>query len=309
MNASVVVGQADFTSRVLTVTANGPLTAQGAATDGRKLLIESALDHRILVWNSIPTVNGAAADVVICQQDFTSNSANQGGSVGANTCSTPRRLVIAGSKLIVADSGNSRVLIFNSIPTSNNASADVVIGQQNLTSGSANQGGSVRANTLNLPFAVAYDPVTGKLFIGDEGNSRVLIFNSIPTSNNASADVVVGQQNFTSSSADQGGSVGANTLQNPTDLYYDGKRLFISDSLNRRVLVYYGIPTSNNASANLVIGQLNFTSDSVNQGGNAGINTLSNTDAITVYNNQLFVGDYNNRRLLIFLQHPFLLRL
>jgi hypothetical protein len=51
-----------------------------------------------------------------------------------------------GNKLFVADILNQRVLIFNSIPTSNGASADVVVGQPNFTSNSS----GTTANTLNF---------------------------------------------------------------------------------------------------------------------------------------------------------------
>ena len=41
------------------------------------------------------------------------------------------------------------------------------------------------------------------------------------------ADVVVGQTDFTSGSDDQGGSAGANTLDNPVGVFSDGTRLII----------------------------------------------------------------------------------
>src|SRR5258706_9297716 len=75
---------------------------------------------------------GMSASVVIGQPDFTSSSANQGGSANANTLSilnTAPDITTDGTKLILSDSLNSRVLIYNKMPTSNNASADVVIGQ------------------------------------------------------------------------------------------------------------------------------------------------------------------------------------
>src|SRR3989304_7771817 len=91
------------------------------------------------------------ASLVVGQQNFTSGSANQGGSAAANTLQSPVSAVVTGSKLIMSESANNRVLIFNSIPTTNNASADVVIGQPDFTSNSTNQGGSAAANTLNSP--------------------------------------------------------------------------------------------------------------------------------------------------------------
>jgi hypothetical protein len=55
----------------------------------------------------------------------------------------------------------------------------------------------------------------GRLYIADLDNNRVLIYNSVPTANNASANVVIGQQNMTSNNPDQGGSANVNTLHSP----------------------------------------------------------------------------------------------
>ncbi|UCD55446.1 MAG: hypothetical protein JSV93_01205, partial [Candidatus Omnitrophota bacterium] len=66
---------------------------------------------------------------------------------------------------------------------------------------------------------------------------------------NMSADVVVGQADFTSNSINQTGSTtvaGANTLYASQSAFSDGKRLFIADQYNNRVLIYNSIPTSNN---------------------------------------------------------------
>jgi hypothetical protein len=248
------------------------------------------------------------ASVVVGQSDFTSGTANQGGAVTASTLSNPYGSAYdpESKKLIVSDRSNNRVLIYNRIPSSNNASADVVIGQANLSSNSVNQGGGTgAANTLNVPAHVYVK--NGKLFIADLGNHRVLIYNSIPTTNNASADVVIGQANFTSVAANQGAdttSAAANTLRQPFNISSDGTKLFISDGGNNRVLIYNSIPTTNNASADVVVGQTNFTNRSSNQGGSAGANTLSATEGLTVVNNKLIISDTTNHRLLIYNSIP-----
>ncbi len=219
------------------------------------------------------------ADVVIGQQNMTSGSANQGGSVQANTLDGPRVSYSDGTRLYVADCYNHRVLIYNQFPSSNNALADVVIGQPNMTSNSFNQGGSMNANTLYYPDGVYSDGA--RLYVADGTNHRVLIYNQIPSSNNASADVVIGQPNMVTNTANQGGSPGANTINWPVGVYSDGTRLYVADRGNHRVLIYNQIPSANNASADIVIGQLDMTHNSVNQGGSAGANTLC--DPVGVY--------------------------
>ncbi len=90
-----------------------------------------------------------------------------------------------------------------------------------------------------------------KLYISDTGNNRVLVFNVIPTANNISADVAVGQPDKISNSANQGGIAAANTLQAPAGLYSDGTKLVRRRRQfgNARVLIYDAIPASDGASS------------------------------------------------------------
>jgi len=302
-SADTVIGQVNMTSSdIPPASTNTLLYATKAYTNGTKLFIADTLNNRVLIYNSIPTSNNASADVVIGQQNMTSSDANQGGSPGANTLAFPSGISSDGTKLFIADTLNNRILIYNSIPTSNNASADVVIGQQNMTSSGDNQGGSAGANTLFFPVGV-YSNGT-KLFISDCFNNRVLIYNSAPTSDNAGANVVVGQTNMTNTSANQGVAVGANTLDSPRGVYADGTKLIISDTPNGRVLIYNSIPVSNNASADVVIGQQNMTSNGDNQGGSAGANTLSFPQDIHSDGVRLFIADGINSRVLIYNSIP-----
>ncbi len=304
-SADVVVGQNNFMSAAATLGGDNRFNAsRGISSDGKRLFVVDGGNSRIFIYNSIPTSNNTSANVVVGQTNFTNRLANQGGTPNANTVSSPYGVFSDGKRLFIADQSNNRVLIYNSIPASNNASADIVIGQQNFTSNSANQTGSTTvagANKLYTTKAVFSD---GKrLFIVDQSNNRVLIYNSIPTSNNASADVVIGQANFISNSANQSGNPGPNTLSAPMAVYSDGTRLFIADNSNNRVLIYNSIPTSNNASANVVVGQAGFTSNSANQTGSttvAGANTLYNPTGIFSDGKRLFVGDQANSRVLIY---------
>ena len=299
----VVIGQPNLCS----VTRNQGKTAPSERTlygtrdvffDGTRLFIADSFNNRVLIYNSIPTENNAPADVVIGQPDFTSNSANQGGSVAANTLYRPTSVYSNGNKLLIADLTNHRVLIYNSIPTSNNAAADVVIGQADMLHNAVNQGGSRNANTMNYPYGVAVE--NGKLFISEQSNNRVLIFNSIPTSNNASANIVIGQANMTSGSANRGASVADNTLSSPRMVKVKNGKIFIGDNNNNRILIYNSIPSSNGASADVVIGQTDFVHNSVNQGGTINSNTLQSAASVFSDGTKLFISDSGNNRFLIF---------
>jgi len=117
---------------------------------------------------------------------------------------------------------------------STNENADVALGQPNMTSSASNNGG-LNANTLSTPYSVFSDGT--RLYIADTANNRVLIFNTIPTSSYASANVVVGQPNMTSNTANNGG-IGANTLNFPSSVFLAGPRLFVADTTNNRGLIY-----------------------------------------------------------------------
>ncbi|MDD5422264.1 MAG: hypothetical protein PHT32_02420 [Candidatus Omnitrophica bacterium] len=307
MSADVVVGQPDFNSNSINqggaAGANTLNNPSGVFSDGKRLFICEESNNRVLIFNSIPVSNNASADVVVGQQNFTATAANQGvtASPKANTLYNPAAAYVLNGKLYIVDRSNSRVLIYNSIPASNNASADMVLGQSGFTTQTANQGG-IGANTLAAPTAIWSDDK--KLIISDHANRRFLVFNTIPTFNKAPADVVIGQSNFTSNSQYQGGSAAANNLGSAYTSTSDGKILILNDPTAHRVLVYSSIPQANNASANVVIGQSDFLSVTANQGGGVGPNTLSNPKASYFDGKRLFIWDRENHRVLVFNSLP-----
>ena len=74
----------------------------------------------MLIWNSIPTVNGAPADIVLGQPDMTSNGSNNDNK----SFNYPTSVYSDGTRLYVTDNGNNRILIWNTIPTANQAAAN-----------------------------------------------------------------------------------------------------------------------------------------------------------------------------------------
>ena len=72
--ANLVLGQPDFNTvqsfaGVHNKTLRGP---QGVWIQNGKLFVADTQNHRVLIWNSIPTKNDQAADVVLGQKDFNS---------------------------------------------------------------------------------------------------------------------------------------------------------------------------------------------------------------------------------------------
>jgi hypothetical protein len=153
--ANVILGQPNTTA--ITANTGGVSASTLSNPDGvlfvdQKLLVADTSNHRVLIWNTLPSATGTAANVVIGQSGMGTNSANQGGSAAANTLKSPSSLLYVNGILYISDSGNNRILGWNGIPTSNNQPADFVLGQSGFTVGAANQGGTPTASTLSSPF-------------------------------------------------------------------------------------------------------------------------------------------------------------
>ncbi|MEI7579382.1 MAG: NHL repeat-containing protein [bacterium] len=325
-NATIVIGQPDMTS---SLSNNGGVSNKsingvyGLHSDGKKLAIADIFNHRILLYNSIPTVspmsdsNAAGADVVIGQTLMSNNSANSGGAISASSLYYPMDVTFFidpnspvdtptdKTRMFIADYMNNRVLIFNTIPTSSGQAADVVIGQPTMTTGTYNNNNgstTVTGRTLSYPQAVYTDG--DRLMIADTSNNRVLIYNSIPTTNHQYADIVIGQPNFTSNTANNdSGLTTARTLYNPEGITTEGNKLFITDYVNHRVLIYNNIPTTNFQPADSVIGQPNMNNN-LAYAAVADARSISTPVDFSIYNNKLLITDMSNSRILVFNSAP-----
>ena len=201
--ASVVLGQQDFISDTtfLAATQNNLRQPTALASDGVHLVVADTNHNRILIWNHIPTVNNAPADVVVGQPNFTSVGVPS--SASATTLRGPQGVWIQNGKLYVADTQNNRVLIWNHVPTQNGAGCRRRDGRAEFHQprrdgpDPANHGGHRR--TAQSRFG---DSDGTHLFVTDLGYNRVLIWNSIPTANGTPADVEIGQPDMNSSIPD-----------------------------------------------------------------------------------------------------------
>ena len=147
--ADLVLGQIDFLGSVANaggISASTMNYAFNATTDGTKAYVADESNSRILIWNTKNPAQGASADVVLGQPDFISNAPNNGG-ITARSLAYVESVYSDGTHLFAVDWQNNRVLIWNSIPTTNFQPADVVVGQPDMTSGQVNNGG-IGASTL-----------------------------------------------------------------------------------------------------------------------------------------------------------------
>lgn len=263
------------------------------------------------------------ANIVLGQPDFI--------SVNFHTTQTgmriPTGIATDGHVLAVADTGNNRVLLWLSLPTSNGQPADIVLGQ---TSFNAVEPIIATASSFRGPQGVWIQ--NGKLFVADTGDNRILIWNSIPTTNNQPADVELGQSNFTSVSPVTAtcqpppapapppacsllpGTPG--TMLDPVGVSSDGAHLFVADTGYNRVLIWNSIPTQNGKPADVEIGQPNFVSTLANDNtdlcplASPGVypaecgRTLNFPSFVLSDGTRLFVADGGNDRVLIFNRIP-----
>jgi len=294
----VVVGQPSFTVNAVNA---GEATPNAAGldepvgvtvcTNGTMFVADSA-NHRILAFNSIPTQNGQAADFVIGQESFTDNLSG----TTASKLSAPYNAHCIDDKLFVADKENNRIVVFSPIPTASNASASFVIGQADLTTGTA----GCSASSLNRPYEVAWH--NGVFYIADGGNRRFVVFNSIPTTNGTSADFAVGQTDLTSCEANQGLAAPTDSsLASANSMAFQGSWLAAGDHTNRRVLFFQLPIAASGKPASALIGHDTFDTDVLADPPAQG--TLANTRGLIFDGSFIWVADPSNNRLQI-LQSP-----
>jgi uncharacterized protein (TIGR03437 family) len=305
--ADVVLGQTSFTTvGPVTPTASSLRAPQGVWFQGQQFFVADTQNNRVLIWNSIPTQNNQPANLVLGQPDFTTvpqfDQTKQSLNSSASTLLSPTSVTSDGKHLFVADEGYSRVLIWNSIPTTNTQPADVEIGQQDMensfgddaidmcASNGVDTNGNptypnLCASTLSFPRFALSDGT--RLFVADTGNDRVLIYNTIPTQNAVSADIILGEPDqfsdvVTSSNTSLGGvdltTSASNVTPSPMSLAWDGTNLYVSDPLDYRVLIF--TPATPNVQINGVVNAASetvFAVGSISFGG-----TLNPGDTITL---------------------------
>jgi hypothetical protein len=141
--------------------------------------------------------------------------------------------------------------------------------------------------------------------VADAWNHRVLIWRRRPTDDNVPADLVLGQADFDSMESNRGGpEASAQSLFWPYGVHWDGSRLWVADTGNRRVLMWRGIPRENGAPADLVLGQKSFAQRDENGGGTPTARSMRWPHAIASWDGKLCVTDAGNNRILVWATAP-----
>ena len=286
--AGTVLGQSNFDATDFGRSQSAMRTPTAVASDGKVLAVADTQNNRVLIWLKIPAPgqNNAPADVVVGNSDFTSIRL---GALDNKSLLGPQGVWIQDGRLYVADTRNHRVMVWNSIPTKNDAPADFVLGQKDFNTTSeqfVNQTPvPAAANRLKNPVSVTSD---GKrLYVADLGYNRVLIWKTIPTTTEQPADIVLGEPDMNSDGFGLNGAYAGNTkvcqpsgvdtnnnttvypaqcektLQFPRSVISDGTRLYVADGGSDRILIWTSIPTVNAQAADFVLGQPDLISNAI----------------------------------------------
>jgi sugar lactone lactonase YvrE len=290
--ATLVIGQSDFVTGTDSSGNNKFKKTQSVAVDPttNKIFVVDRANSRVLRFATFADLaNGATAEAVFGQPDFTSITA----STSASGMNQPFGATVDNQgRLWVADTINNRVLRFdNASSASSGATANAVLGQANFTSKSA----AANANGMSQPTDLVVSN-NGTLWVVDSVNNRVLKFSAAAQkSNGGNADVVLGQANF----SDTSGSVSQSRMNRPYGITIDSNnRLWVADFNNHRVLRFDNANSkTNGANADAVLGQANFT---------ANTSGLSQSRMNSPYDIEIdsygtaWISEYNNHRVLRF---------
>lgn len=252
----------------------------------RRPSVPEASDSPMLAF-----ANFQKASVVIGQREFTKKDVSL----------RPDRSTVKGpygnplfyrGKLFVPDMANNRILVFNKVPTHNNADADFVLGQSGFSSYDYGNGN----NRMRAPLTIR--GCDNRLFVTDHFNHRVLIWNELP-SQNAGADIVIGQNRFGIQATVQ---CSATNLYVPTSISVAAGKLIVADMYHNRVLIWNKIPENSGERADIVLGQPDMTTCAEDVPPST--TTLSRPSDVWSDGKKLIVADQLNNRILIWSKFP-----
>lgn len=303
-----VLGQTDLRQNGINMVLGVELySPSGVAVDARDggvhLYISDSFNCRVLAWRDALSYQIGDPPNLVLGQPGPQYSKPLG--IGPKGFKAPLGLAVdpQTGNLYVADFGNNRVLRFLA-PFSNptRVEPDAVYGQPDFVTVAP----GVTRGLMNGPRSVAVDS-GGNLWVSDSGNNRVLRFAAAVLNNPTppDADTVIGQADFFSGAANQGGTISASGFNKPAGITFDPQgNLYVADFNNTRVLKFSAPlgPNDQNPAASAVAGEPDFATVGVPpQASNttlAGPVGLSTDNAGNLYvtvpaDNRVLVFSYN----------------
>ena len=251
---------------------NMPTSVSGYDNSGNAHLAIADTDNdRVLVWYEAA---GAYDGLLDTQPTWIIGTGNDCATDGFRGLSRPQGVFIRNNLLLIADTGNDRVI---GIALPDNDTDDVtesfIIGQSSS---------AVCSNESNPLIDTLYNPTdvwadSNRVIVADSGHNRVLIWQTYPSTGDSAADVVVGQADFVTT--DGSGTIeNGPALVNPVGASSNGVQLFVADTGNDRVLTWTFLPTTDTPrDADDIIGD--------------GVTALTAPTAVIANNSKVLVND------------------
>lgn len=210
---------------------------------------------------------------------------------------SPRGVWTDGRRVVVADSGNHRVLIWHSFPQADGADADVVLGHADFTSEGPAAGTGDTRRGMYLPTGVGV--IDGQLVVADAWHHRLLVWDGLPDAGFTAPDHVIGQADVTAVEPNRGGDPGLDTLYWPFGFALVGGVFWVADTGNRRVLGWRGGLPLDGRAADILLGQTDPGAREDNSG-ELGDATFRWPHALCGDERTLYVADAGDHRVLGF---------
>jgi DNA-binding beta-propeller fold protein YncE len=308
MGAMNILGQPDFTTTTAANTQAGLNAPYGLLYDSthKYLFISQFTGNRVSIFDlSAGIATGLNAVHILGQPSFVSLTAattqtGMNGPLGLAYDST-------NSTLFVGQFTGNRVTTYDlSSGITDGQNASHVLGQTNFTTLTA----TTTQTGMGGPRGIAYDNASKRLFVAQQTNNRVTIYDlTSGITDGQNAVNVLGQPTFTNLGAytTQGG------INDAEAVVYDSvsKRLFVAQGTSNRVTTYNltsGITNGQNAED--VLGQYDdntaspgplFTKATANNAPSIrGLNAPNFGIALDTTNHRLFLSDSGNNRVLVY---------
>lgn len=303
--ADVLIGQPAFDREGRNgKAAPGPASLNvptGVCAWGAGLAVADAWNHRILLWRRVPRTSNVPADIVLGQADAAGLQANRGADrPDASTLHWPYGVAEIEGRLLVADTGNRRVLVWDR-PERTGQPADLVLGQPDFDRRDENAGGAVSGVGMRWPHGLAL--WRDRLAVCDAGNNRVMLWDGLPSVCGAACDLVLGQASAAACDHNRGAYYpSAAAVNMPYALAAAGDLLLVADTANSRLLGWR--TAAMGAAAERLTGQADFASKGDNAWGLAGRASLCWPYGLSVRDRLAGVADSGNNRVLLWSLAP-----